>query len=90
LERLLDVERPLELELFLEPELPPEDTKLPTTPVTAFEIPSAALSRAWPATAPPASFTLRFASRMAGESPAVVSQLLIWSYRSRPALAPKT
>lgn len=45
-ERLLDVDRPLELELFLEPELPPEDTKLPTTPVTAFEIPSAALSRA--------------------------------------------
>jgi hypothetical protein len=82
----------LELELLLElVELVPElDTKWPKALLTAFEIPSAALSRAWPATALPASTTLRFASRIAGESPALANHVRICSYRSRPALAPIT
>jgi hypothetical protein len=81
-----------ELELVrveLDPPLE-EATKWPSALLTAFETPSAALSRAWLATAVPASFTLRFASRIAGESPAADIQLRICSYRSRPAFAPIT
>jgi hypothetical protein len=66
------------------------EMKCPSAPLTAFDRPSAALSRALPATAVPASLTFRFASRIAGESPAADIQFRICSYRSRPAFAPKT